>query len=218
MKLLRTILLLITLLPLTACGLSSDPIEGQVLEAGTKKPLAGAIVVVRWEGTYSQIAESKTSCYHVETATTDGEGRYKIPGWWQMPKGPFFSPGAKDIIAYKAGYAEHWPAGYDRTADYKNNVRYLAPFKNTSGERFKYLEQMARASNCLAAGKSEKNLYPLYEALYFEAKNFVATEDDKRKLQWLREVAAEVAVGVSDQFTHAENEKRIEQFLREHLK
>jgi len=37
-------------IPLTACALSGEAIEGRVLEEGTNKPIPGAIVVVRWIG------------------------------------------------------------------------------------------------------------------------------------------------------------------------
>lgn len=217
MKFLRTILLMFTLLPLTACGLSSEPIEGRILEAGTKKPLVGAIVVVRWEGTYSQIAESKTSCYHVETATTDGEGRYKIPGWWQMPKGPFFSPGAKDITAYKPGYAEHWPAGYDRTEDYKKNIRILEPFKGTSGERLKYLMHLSGLASCYGA-KDEKALFPLQKALFDEAKGL--KPQDRDGIQWIKHNAALVWKKSETALTDSEIEILIQSdnFLRVQLK
>lgn len=184
MKLLRTILLMLTLLPLTACGLSSDPIEGQVLEAGTKKPLAGAIVVIRWEGTSSQIAESKTVCYHVETATTDAQGHYRTPAWRKIKlvgefMGLGFTPGAKDITAYKPGYAEHWPAGYDRTEDYQKNVRYLETFKGTSGERFKYLERYS-GMQCGVPEDYGPKLVPLYKAIYDEAKLLAVTKQEKQ--------------------------------------
>ena len=141
-KLLRLMAMLLALLPLTACGVSSSPIEGRVLDAETKKPIAGAIVIARWDGTYSALVDSHTVCYHVETATTDKDGRYKIPGWWEEPKGPFFGEGPMYLDAYKPGYEKYWPAGYDRTEDFKNNVLYLAPFKGTKEERLTYLLQM----------------------------------------------------------------------------
>jgi hypothetical protein len=212
MKFLRTILLLLTLLPLTACGLTGGIVSGKVLEEMTGKPISGAIVVVRWKGYVSAIADTQTVCVHVESTATDERGNYKMSGWSKPSTvGPVLD--LKPVVdAYKAGY------GLPSKPAQKDEDVYLASFKGTSGERLKYLERMARSSGCHAAGESEKNLYPLYEALYFEARNYAVTEDDRKKLQWLREVAAEIAVGLSDQLTHAENEKRTVQFLREHLK
>ena len=80
----RTMLVIVALFPLSACGLSGSAIKGQVLEAETNKPIPGAIVVVRWHGTWAPPAGTST-CYHVESAMTDAEGRYKTPAW----TGPF---------------------------------------------------------------------------------------------------------------------------------
>lgn len=223
MKLPRTILLILTLLPLTACGLSSDPIEGQVLEAGTKKPLAGAIVVIRWEGTSSQIAESKTVCYHVETATTDAQGNYRTPAWRKFKlTGEFmglgFTPGAKDITAYKPGYSEHWPAGYDRTEDYKKNVRYLEPFKGTGDERLKYLMNLSYGADCY--GANEKPLFALQKALYQEAKRLAVTPQDQDGVQRIKHRAAGVWNRSEIYQTDSEIETLIrnDKFLSEQLK
>ena len=169
------LMLSLLLLPLAACGsgkseLSSAPVTGQILEAGTKKPIAGAIVLVRWQGVYSQVVETKTVCYHVETATTDAEGRYQTAAWKEPPKGSAFSPGPRMIDAYKAGYETYWPPGFDRTQDYKQNIYYLAPFKGAREERLKYLRRLLGATNCGTQNESGKNRLPLLKALYDEAR------------------------------------------------
>jgi len=210
MKFLRAILLMIMLLlPLSACGLSGSSVSGNVLEEGTNKPIEDAIVVLRWKGYVSAIVDAHTVCVHVESATTDKRGNYKVSGWSKpSTMGPVFD--VKPVVsAYKLGY------GLPSNPAQKDEDVYLAPFKGAREERLKYLERIARSGGCHAAGESEKNLYPLYEALYFEAKVNAAKIED---LQWYREVAAAIAVGISDEFTHAENKKRIEQFLRGHLK
>ena len=181
-----TFALFLLLLPLTACGLSGGPLEGRVLEAGTNKPIPGAIVIVRWQGTYSQIVDSQDVCYHVESATTDAEGRFRTSGWVeQKMRGPFFSPGGWDITAYKAGYETDWPAAYSATEDYKRNIRYLKPFTGTKAERLKYLERLNWVTRCGAAEESEKNLLPLRKALYREARGIAASEEDERIVRGL---------------------------------
>ncbi|MGH8766817.1 MAG: carboxypeptidase-like regulatory domain-containing protein, partial [Burkholderiales bacterium] len=81
MKLLRCMLMVLNLLPLTACALSGGPVVGQVVEEGTHKPIPGAIVVVRWRGDLPGFADSRTVCYHVASTVTDEAGRYRIPAW-----------------------------------------------------------------------------------------------------------------------------------------
>lgn len=203
------ILAIFVALPLSACALSGGPVSGRVLEEGTDKPIPGTIVVVRWQGYVSSLVDSQGVCVHVDSMITDEQGRYKFTRWSKPSKvGPVFDL-EPAVSAYKIGY------GYPQTPSQKDEVTYLAPFKGAREERLEYLERMARSSGCDSAGESRRNLYPLYEALHYEAKVNVAKEDD---LQWYRRMAAKISVGVNDQLTHAENEKRIEQFLREHLK
>ena len=218
MKWLRTFLWMLALLPLTACGLSGGPFEGQVLEANTNKPIPGAIVIVRWQGTYDQLVESKTVCYHVETATTNADGRYKIPPWHETTKGPFFAQGAWLIDAYKAGYETYWPPGFGSSEAYKKNVRYLAPFKGTREARLASLQQTIRATGCTSAGVSMKNLYPLYSAIYDEAKPLDTRPEDKDIVQWIRQIAARVWVSQYRPATESEIQRLMNEHLRENLK
>ena len=86
------------LLPLTAHASSGDPIDGQVLEYGTRKPIVGAIVVARWKGTYHTPWQSSTVCAHVETATTDEAGRYHIQGWDEPSRAFNFTTDRKSVV------------------------------------------------------------------------------------------------------------------------
>lgn len=175
----RALLVIAALLPLTACGLSGGPIEGQVLEAGTNRPIPGAIVIVRWKGTYSiPFADTRSSCYHVESATSDAQGRFKTSVWTAESKGPLFSEDYWEIDAYKAGYESWRPANFHKTEEYKRNVRYLSAFKGTSGERLRALWSLE--AQCGSAGVSEKNLIPLRRALYEEAKGLVQSPEDAK--------------------------------------
>jgi hypothetical protein len=154
-------------------------VEGKVLEAETNKPVADALVVTRWQGTYSAIAETKTVCYYVETTTTDPEGRYKIPAWSAKSKGPFFSPEAMGLTAHKPGYETYLPLGYARTEAYRKNIRYLKPFTGGREERLKYLERTLTATSCGSQDESDKNLILLRKALYEEANRIAVTKEDK---------------------------------------
>ena len=178
-QLYRALLLSLMLLPLTACGLSGGPFEGQVLEANTNKPIPGAIVIARWQGSYDQLVDSQTVCYHVETATTDAGGYYKIPAWHEMTKGPFFSQGPWLIDAYKAGYETYWPPGFGSSEAYKKNVRYLAPFKGTREDRLEQLRRLNESTGCPDAGQSKENRLILQKALYDEARLLAVTLQDK---------------------------------------
>lgn len=70
----------------SGCGLPSSmesrEIAGMVVDANTRKPLAGVLVEAQWfaEITYMWGSQHAT-CYHIEAAITDGAGRYRLAGW-----------------------------------------------------------------------------------------------------------------------------------------
>lgn len=162
------VLLMALLFPLVACAFSGNAIEGHVLEAGTKKPLPGAIVIARWEKTYVSIGHSSSACVHVESAVTDEQGRFRLPTW--RGKTPH------DLDTHKPGY-ERSPER-DGTAGEYDVV--LQPFTGTKEERLKYLQRVNSATGCGSAGESKKNLLPLAKALYEEALGLAKTEDEKK--------------------------------------
>lgn len=176
--LVRALVYLLAIFFLTACGsgkaeLSSGPITGQILEAHTKKPIAGAIVLVRWK----LLLMHGTSCYRAETATTNATGRFQTPAW-ETPNPSGFRLGSAEIDPiYKVGYESSRPPGFERTQDYKQNIYHIAPFKGTSEERLQYLGRLH--TSCNAQNESEKNRLPLLKEIYEEAKRIAKTDYEK---------------------------------------
>lgn len=107
----------------------SPPIEGQVLELGTGKPLPEAIVVGRWQESRSMLVDSQTVCVHVETAVTDAQGRFALPAWQGRTSAL--------IDVFKPGYEIYYPAGVSVSSPY-----YLLPFSETKEARLAYLERV----------------------------------------------------------------------------
>jgi hypothetical protein len=166
----------------TACAYSGGPIEGKVLEEATDKPIAGAIVVVRCEGTAFSFVESPTVCIHVESATTDKDGRYRIPAWRASAK-PWSVHGIEPIVtAYKAGY--QWPKRPPKSLG--DEVQYLTPFRGTRGRRLEFLERVLDATRCGSQNDSEKNLHALFFGMYEEAKGIAVSRDDAEIVDTLR--------------------------------
>jgi hypothetical protein len=155
---------------LTACA-SSGPLAGKVLEEGTNKPIAGAIVVARWQGDAFGLVHSPTVCVHVDTATTDAEGRYRITASFKSTD-PIGVRNIKPIIsAYKTGYVR------SEFLSTKDDVLFL---RIGGGGREERLNAIRVAGvSCGNAGESRKNLLPLYRALYEEALPLVVTKGDK---------------------------------------
>ena len=162
------------LLPLTACALSGQAIQGHVLEEGTHKPIPGAIVIVRWVGSVSKIVDAQNVCVHVESTLTDAQGRYHTPAW-SAPStvGPSFmvSDLEPSMTAYHPGYTF-------ATIPSEKDTVWLKPFVGSRGERLKYLESFTG----MQCGKREdyaKQLIPLYRAIYEEARRIAETQEDK---------------------------------------
>ena len=203
MRLTRIFLLSFLLLPLSACGLSGGPIEGRVLEVGTNKPIPGAIVVVRWTGSMFAFVESQTKCVHVETATTDAEGYYKVafwvgtfPGWIQDLR--------PDATAYKVGYMRS--PEYFKQQSYRKNVELMEPFKGLSGERLEYLARLHGSTGCGAQNGSEKNRLLLLKALYEEARSL---GDEKKPVPNQMSIAEAIRYDMETlEFGFEEAEKR----------
>ncbi len=166
-------------LPLGGCAsLSAEPLEGHVLEEGTHKPIPEAIVIARWDKTYSSLVDTTTVCVHVESATTDEQGRYQLPRW--RGKTP------NHIDTYKTGYERS--NEYFRTKAYLQHNDILKLFTGTGEERLAYLSRMA--VSCSDKKEIEINLLPLYKALYEEARSLAVTkkEDRLKVLYRLRDV------------------------------
>jgi hypothetical protein len=174
--------LLFGLSTLAACATTPlQPVQGQVLEEGTNKPVANALVVGRWMGTVTHgIVESRTVCYHVESTTTDAEGRFTLPPTekeYKYRDGDHYT----SITVYKLGYEAYLPPGYARSEAYRQNIRYLQPFAGGREERLKYLERAEQSiRTCRSPQAEEKNLLPLYRAFYEEAKSLAKTKEDQK--------------------------------------
>lgn len=182
-RLYRVFLLGLLFVPLTACGLSGGPLEGRVLEAGTNKPIPGAIVVVRWTGSVFAFAESRSVCVHVESATTDDQGKYRIPSWMKVSTVGWVQDLRPDVTAYKTGYIRS--PEYFKQQSYRKNIELLEVFKGTREERLEQLKRVSDATGCSEGADSKKNRLVLQKALYEEARNIAGTSQDKKVVEIL---------------------------------
>ncbi len=181
----RLIPITLAFLALPACDLFGEPvakgaaIDGQALETSTDKPISGAIVVATWSGIVGSLAHSQGVCFHVESATTDEQGRYHIPAWQKTTRFARAKHQVVAIVAFKQGYSF-----VEKRA---GNTLHLKPFTGTREERFDYLSRSA--ISCSDRREIEINLLPLYKALYEEARTLAVTKEQKLKaLYRLRDV------------------------------
>lgn len=119
----KAALALVGTLLLCACDsgkINGDAIEGTVLEYGTGKPLAGAVVWVHWSGKFEVPLKyafgahggGAPRCFHEVAALTDAAGKFYIPKWERTMQDmgaqyqPFYESGRDygSAQAYFPGY------------------------------------------------------------------------------------------------------------------
>lgn len=177
MRALYVILWLFSTLPLTACGMAGAPIHGKVVEAGTLKPIPGAIVIAKWQGVMPVPGHGVHRCFHVETTTTNDKGEFHFPLWVDVPK--YIAEVETLMEAYKSGY------GYPEVPSQKDEIIWMTPFKGSARERLEYLSDLRRFE-CGSLNDYSKKLLPLYEAVYREALQMGVTPEERKIISSLR--------------------------------
>lgn len=82
------------------------PIEGTVIDAETKQPLAGVSVGATWLLT-SPAGSKYTRMIHVDSTMTDATGRFRLPTWGPKLRTGWMAglaPSEPDVIAFKEDY------------------------------------------------------------------------------------------------------------------
>lgn len=105
---LRYLLFVAMLLPLQSCAFyyTAEPIEAWVVDAETKKPLGGVIVVAHWQLKGGLEGGNPVGQMMVMETVTDTKGRFYFPGWGPKLR-PWYgelkdqSPG---MLLFKGGY------------------------------------------------------------------------------------------------------------------
>lgn len=150
------LLCIVFCLPLTACALgslkySAEPIEARVVDAETKQPIEGAIVVAHWalEG---GMHWDRVGTLQVMEAVTDQNGQFSFPAWGpiETSKG-ILTDRDPELLLFKNGYEyrELWNfnASGDlerlrssmRRSDWNGKTIELRPFKGTAEEYARHL-------------------------------------------------------------------------------
>ena len=184
---------------------SALALEGQVLNADTGSPIPGAIVVVRWTATVGGAGGGHSTCKHVETATADANGHYRISvdygGWYLFYTFLTFDKQV-EFSAYKFWYvmSEKHPSSEEKI--------YLEPFRGSEKEWLAGTD--GGYFYCASgAGSSDKNLYRLYASKLRDAEALVGdrakvdaeTADD---MQILRLNAASALIDYSKPYTYVQ--------------
>jgi hypothetical protein len=223
-----SVALLSLLLPLSGCSgaprtLYGKSIDGQVIDAQTSQPIAGAHVVYLWEsasltGTPFGNAPSAV-CYHAAATVTDTQGRFHIAAW-EKPQ-PYALPNREPTgWAYAPGYVPNYlspPDGPVREPTvHPNDVFKLTPSRAEGDKRLEELSMISRRS-CFYGAQSQKDLYPLKKAVYEEAKTYAMTPEQLKRLDRFRDHAAWDWVAPSPTSDIKQLEKEMAEFKRKNL-
>jgi hypothetical protein len=181
--------------------------KGVVVDTDTGEPLAGAYVIGRWRGYVS----SHSVCFHAEGTRTDSQGRFVLPAWRNT--GPY------NNTSHQQYYSQAYFPGYEDVGGRTDRLE-LKRFTGTREERLQSLTRVATGSACdPQAGVSVRNLFPLYEAIYQEAKEMSETPEELKELEWFRYIAVDMAIA-SDTLISSpvEHKAKINSYLKDHLK
>jgi hypothetical protein len=167
------------LLLLPACGFFGEPtaegeaLKGRVLELGSDRPVAGAVVLAFWVGEVASLADSSGVCFHVASATTDEQGRYHTTAWRKQTKFARSKHQGVSITAFKPGY---------RTIRTSGGTVYLEPLTGSREEMIKALGDVWSSTGCPNGGESLKNKVPFIDLLRDEVQKIAVTKKDNEFL------------------------------------
>ena len=92
--------------------------KGRVVDADTKEPIEGAVVVAYWYRARDTIAGESTTLKEIKECLTDKNGEWSISGQrgrndWPIPYLSLFIPYTRQpaFIVFKPGYCS-WPEGF----------------------------------------------------------------------------------------------------------
>ena len=185
------------------------PRSGIVRNAETDEAMPDAYVVVNWAATYG-IGHGVTSCYRVRFAKTGRQGQYFVPGWVYVPKPFCHIDFHGHVTVYKPGYNG---AGYGEYNGGRLGEDALTPFTGTAHERLEYLQDIWRDISCLY---EDKEILPVYKAIYEEARGLVSSDEDRELANRLCDDVAETEIMQGREDVDPDRQLKIARYLNDH--
>lgn len=143
-------------------------ISGKVIDAETKQPIEGAIVLVEWTKKHG-IGDRWTESYKVVEVVSDKDGNVKIEGCYS----PFVEP--PDVTVYKKGYVA-WSSrnifpSNEARKDFKWGSGYVFKTEHFRKE-YSYDKHVSFVNNLILSGPLEKKKCMLEAIRWEEEKAF----------------------------------------------
>lgn len=197
------------------------PLAGIVVDAGTGKPIPAAYVSYLWEGGTSGGGGhgGRTVCFHAAGTITDENGRFHVDSWseWSTyqvsntdPRALIYAPGfvPTTVLLHVGRIEPPVPRLHERYA--------LQQFVGSPAERIEKLIRGFGNRGCDYGGESQKSLYPMMRAIYFEIRPLAVSRDQYAAVSSLAELAAMTALA-TDPNGPIQSE-RTEKFIEENLR
>jgi hypothetical protein len=182
--------LLLCAAPLVAsCSeIRGGPFEGVVIDEVSRRPVEGATVVVKWLAAMSGANGPWYPCYHVEVATSDREGRFRVAPWIVNTQEHDAAPLIKNLSAINTSkldkpietfvYAPGLSGPEKAWAKRDTAIVPVHRFDGSESERIEMLYQLGeKVSGCVGG----KILTPTRTRMYEEAKAAARTPPDRRR-------------------------------------
>jgi hypothetical protein len=229
-KLLGLVVLYIAVALFGAAALAKLPhvlygkrIAGQVVDADTGQPIAGAHVAFVWESGIIPSGftghNSRDICYHAAAAVTDQAGHFQVAPW---RKWSTYSVNPEEPIAlvYARNYTPRQipiHVGYYVPPIERTNERFaLKLFKGNTDQRMDALFWGLSNKDCAYGGQSQKSLYPMLKVVYEEARSIARTPDQQQVVRTIAEFAADAALALNP--NGPVHDAATNGFIEEHLK
>ena len=143
------------------------PYKGKVVDAETREPLEGVVVLGVWSKVYPNVAGTTSEFYDSVELLTDKNGEFKIPGKGLLL---FSFLDEMDVIIFKSGYSQF---GFGPWSDFK--TRTGGKFVKWDGDKavfllrkMSYEERQKRILGTPGIGKSRE--VKLFEEIQKERK------------------------------------------------
>ena len=210
------------------CGMAphvlyGKPIGGQVVDADTGRPVAGAHVAYVWESTIVPSGftghNSRTICYHAAATITDAQGRFRVEPW---RKWSTYDVVVSDPIAlvYARGYTPRQivlQEGPVTPPTERTSERYAVKgFSGTVDERMHVLFWGLANRGCHYGKESQKSLYPMLKAIHDEARTAARTAAQQETVLIIARLAAKAALAVDP--NGPGSDAVLQSFIEEHLR
>ena len=198
-------------------------IAGQVVDAVTGRPVAGAHVAFLWESGIIPSGftghNSRDICYHAAAVVTDEQGRFEVAPWqeWSTYDIEVHDPAG---LVYAPRYVPRQIAlreGKLKPPVERPNERYeLHAFSGTVDERLRAMWWGVANRGCSYGGASQRSLFPMLKAMYEEARQIATTDQQRKQVHGYAVMAARAAIATDP--TGPANIAEVDQFIKEKLK